>query len=252
VATAAGARILAVAAAAGAQEESAMGLDGLTLGLDSAVQAKYVWRGIDVVDEPVLQSALTVGYAGLSASIWGNLDLTDENGEAGHFTEVDLTLAYEFSWERLDLGVGAINYQFPNPAAAATTELFGSVGVNVPLSPTLTVYNDVDETGGGFYSTVGVGHTFEDVATLSDSVGVSIDLSATVGWGSSEYNDFYFGVGRSAFTDALFSVGAPIRIGEQVTLRPAVNYSTLLDGRIRGSTGHDDNFWAGLSATVEF
>lgn len=247
----AGILMASLCAASGAAESAGV-FDDVSITLNTAVQSKYVWRGMEIVDEPVFQPCLTVGHGGLSASVWGNMDLTDTNGEQGHFTEIDLSLAYGWEWKRFNFTAGVINYQFPNPVAATTTELFGSVGLDVLLSPTLAVYNDVDETGGGVYSTLGIGHVFENVLPLGDKAGVSLDASACVGWGSSEYNDFYFGVGRSAFTDALFSIGAPVAIGDHLTIRPSVNYSTLLDGRIRGSTDNDDNFWAGISAVYEF
>jgi len=39
-----------------------------------------VWRGQNLVDDWVLQPGASVVYKNLTASVWENLDLTDENG----------------------------------------------------------------------------------------------------------------------------------------------------------------------------
>jgi len=43
---------------------------------------KYVWRGQNLVDDWVFQPGVSATYGGLTASFWGNLDLTDAYGKS--------------------------------------------------------------------------------------------------------------------------------------------------------------------------
>ena len=81
---------------------------------EALVVSKYVWRGLEVNEDPVLQPALTVTYGGFSFNIWGNMDLTDFGEDecvytsdcesrAGQFTEIDLTLDYSRSFDKLNI-----------------------------------------------------------------------------------------------------------------------------------------------------
>lgn len=55
---------------------------------------KYIWRGQNLSDDPVFQPGLSASYKGLTALIWGNLELTNINGNNGDFSELDYSLGY--------------------------------------------------------------------------------------------------------------------------------------------------------------
>ncbi len=55
---------------------------------------KYIWRGQNISDDPVFQPSISAGYAGLTASIWGNIELTNINDNSGDFSEIDYSLDY--------------------------------------------------------------------------------------------------------------------------------------------------------------
>ena len=44
------------------------------------VYSKYVWRGMNLVDDAVLQPSLEVGLFGFELAVWGNLYLTGLGG----------------------------------------------------------------------------------------------------------------------------------------------------------------------------
>lgn len=210
------------------------------------VYGKYVWRGIVLTNEPVLQPAVGVSYGGLALSIWGNLEMTDINDSSGDFTEVDYTAEYSVSWEGWSFSAGVIFYDFPSTVFPSTTEIYGAVGMDTLLSPTLTVYQDVDEAD-GTYANFSVEHSLADVFSPWGTTSASVVFSASVGYGSSDYNEFYFGADESAFTDALFSISMPIQVHEAVSVSPSISFSTLLDDSVRKAMDDDDNVWAGVS-----
>ena len=69
----------------------------------------------------------------------------------GDFIEVDITLSYAFPSEgSFSAEVGLIEYLFPAAdegffGVPSTTEIYVSLGRNVPLSPTLGLYYDFDQ-----------------------------------------------------------------------------------------------------------
>ena len=217
-----------------------------TFGIDMTYASKYVWRGINVVNGSVFQPSVTLGYKGVALNVWGNMDLSDVNGHSSHFTELDYTLGYAWSTEDLTFGVGAIYYRFPHTGGPDTTEVFGSVGLNNALAPTLAVYQDIDATHGTYVS-LSVSHTFPDVWKPSDGVSMGVALSAQLGFGSAKNNKFYFGVNHAAADNVLLTAGLPFQIGEHWKLTPALNYSVLLAHDIRNSTNHPDNLCFGLT-----
>ncbi len=229
----------------------ALGDEDFSLGLDLTYSGKYVWRGVNVVDDHVLQPSLTAGWRGFSVNVWGNRDLTSENGSANDFTEIDFTADYSWTHGPAALSVGAIRYIFPHSGGHSTTEFYGSVALDMVLSPSLTVYQDVEEADGTYVS-MAVGHSIDEIWRPSEGVTAGLELGLSVGMGSSEHNRFYYGAGGGALSDLLLTVGLPVQMGEHSTLTPFLNYSSLLDGQIRDAMSDDSNLWGGLSLAVSF
>ena len=221
---------------------------------DSGFQSKYVWRGASLADEPVWQPGLTLSYQWLSVSWWGNLDMTDVNECAGKFTEVDYTIDLSWSGEKLNFSGGAINYRFLNSEAPATTELYAAVGADVPSSPTLTMYQDVDEVRGTYFS-LALGYE-QELWKPSDGFALSLSGSAAVGLGTSAHNEFnyctpdgYSCADQLGLTDLVLTVGVPLVVRDQWGITPAVSFSSLLDKAIRELVEVDHQIWAGLLAS---
>jgi hypothetical protein len=230
--------------------------DNLSVGASADFLSKYVWRGQNLVDDWVLQPGAYVGYKGITASFWGNLDLTDENGHQGEFSEIDLTLDYSGKVPGTDLvsySLGVINYDFPVSGGSDDTwEIYWGFGLDVLASPSLTVYHDVDEVKGTYVS-FGLGHSFENLIKLDLGVGLGLDLSASIGWGSASYNKSYWGPDKSALNDLVLSAAFPLEVAG-FTITPSVNYVTLMSDDIRSPNtyGKNDMWVAGVSLSKEF
>jgi hypothetical protein len=239
-----------------ASNQSLKAKDDLTVGTSADFFSKYVWRGQNLVDDWVLQPGVYASYKGVTASFWGNLDLTDENGNQGEFSEIDLTLDYSGKVPGIDLvsySLGVINYDFPFSGGADDTwEIYWGLGLDVPASPSVTVYHDVDEVNGTYVS-FGIGHSFENLIEIDSGVGVGLDLSASIGWGSAGYNKFYWGPGKSALNDLVLSAAFPFEVAG-FTVTPSVNYVTLMGEDIRepNTYGQNDMWVAGVGLSREF
>jgi hypothetical protein len=238
-------------------------------GIDFEVTAdffdKYIWRGQNLVDDWVFQPGVSATYGGVTASFWGNMDLTDEIGSNGDFSEVDLTLDYSGQFPGIDIlgySVGMIHYDFPVTGAADdTTELYAGVGLDVPASPSVTFYRDVDEADDGTYISVGVGHSFENVFELAPDTPVGVDIGASLGWGNTAYNKFYWGATPSGSTiggemnDLVLSIGLPFELAG-LSFTASASYVTLIGDDIRKTDtygkGKDDNLVVGIGFSAGF
>ncbi len=239
--------------------------DDLEVSVDAEalVVSKYIWRGIEVNEEFVLQPSVTVAYGGFSFNLWGNMDLTDFGKDecvytsdcesrAGQFTEIDLTLDYSHSFDKFTLGAGIISYQFPNwEESEDTHEVYLALSYDCLLAPALTLYYDFDEVE-GFYANFSVGHSF----AINDKVGV--DLSGSIGYGDSDYNEAYFGVDDGALVDVNCSVSMPFQVTDKITITPMLNLTSVVDSDLRDSvdsnsySNNETNIYGGVAVSFSF
>ncbi len=217
---------------------------------------KYIWRGQNLDDDEVFQPAISGSYKGFTAAIWGNLELTNINGNDGDFSEVDYSLDYSADLpgiEGVGYSVGLIYYDFPGTATKDTTELYWGFNFDLPLSPSITVYHDVDEADGSYVS-LAFGHSIEKIAELGPDIPVGMEIGTSLGWGSSSYDKYYWGTDQSKLQDLTFSVSFPMEIAGW-TLSPSINYITLLSDDIRDTDVYgteSDFFFAGISLSKSF
>jgi uncharacterized protein (TIGR02001 family) len=223
--------------------------DDIGVEVTSDFFSKYVWRGHNVTDDWVFQPGVSVSHGGLSGGIWGSLDLTDENGESGEFIEYDYYADYSGQiTETIGFSVGGIYYYFPG--GDATTELYWGLSFDMPASPAITVYHDIDEID-GTYAALSVGHSFESPGNLP----FDVDLGARLGWGDGGYNDGYWSTDAvevgSELNDLTLSAAFPFEVGG-LTITPSVTYVALLGSDIRDAADDDSIVYGGVGLAYEF
>jgi len=222
---------------------------------------KYIWRGQNLNDDPVFQPGLTATYGNLTAGIWGNLDTTNINDRSGNFSELDLSLDYSGDLpgiKGVGYSVGVIYYDFPGAAADGTTvpdttELYWGLNFDLPLNPSITVYHDLDEAEGS-YASLAASHSIEKILNLGPNTPVAMEICASLGWGSSSYNKYYWGTDQSKLNDLAFSVAFPFEI-KGWTITPSLNYVTLLSNDICDTDAYgtdSDFFFAGIGISKSF
>ncbi len=238
-----------------------------SVGIDVPVLSAYVWRGMVLNDEAVVQPGLTGGIGGFSVNAWSSMDLTDNQGSSGEFDEMDWTVSYSQTVGMFELGAGLVAYTFPSSATETETaedgmesetvvgalpgtkEVFVSVSVDVVLAPSLTLYYDIDEVE-DFYAVASLSHSFE----LAEKVG--LDLSASLGYGGSDYNAFYFGSDGSALNDLVLGASLPIAVTENLSVTPAISYMMLPDSDVEDAAealyGEKDSVYGGVTLSLAF
>lgn len=228
--------------------------------LSVAMLSKYVWRGYELSkDSLVIQPSLTAAYKGFGFNLWGNLD-TDQDtslfGEDGaNWNETDMTLSYDNAVGMMGYSIGYIYYALDS--ADDTQELYGSISLDTILAPTLTIYRDFAEFP-GWYSTLGVSHSFQLSETISLDLGghisyLVVDDASTMadpGDPTSEYSDFH---------DGRISASVSIPITDYLTLIPELYYSFALGSdasdviKAASANGDDDNFiYGGITLSMSY
>jgi len=243
----------------------ALALGPLDVDAELPLYSKYVWRGMTNTDDYVLQPSLLIGIFGFQLGVWTNMDLTDINDDEGEFKEIDYTLGYKLGLAIIELGAGFIHYQYPEIPRDDTTEFYISGKVNILLSPSLVIYQDIDHYKGGYWA-ASVGHGFG----LGESA--KIDVTAGLGLGSKNYIEGYFPVDPGLPWDPEFSTGTsatdyyidaklPFHPIPFLTIAPSVTWTALL-GDAKDSVaavpddlvyaGRTSAFYWGLSAKFSF
>ncbi len=236
----------------------------LSTSVSAAFMSKYIWRGQLLNDDYVMQPSVGVSYGGLSASLWGNMDMTeyhksldDDGNRYGNdnqweFTEYDWTVGYADKIPGSDIlkySVGVIYYYFPSLTDDGDTlEVYAGLGLDTVLSPTVTFYRDIDEID-GTYIAFSVSHAVEKIFEFSSDMPVAMNLSASVGWGSAGYNKGYWfndadetkSVTSSSMQDLTLTAGFPFNVmGWTVT--PSVSYVTLMSSKVRDADTYLDGY----------
>lgn len=231
-------------------------VEAISFEITADYYGKYIWRGQNISDDPVFQPGLSMAIGGLTAAFWGNLETTGINKEGGEFTEYDYSLDYSGDVPFVDgvgFSVGVINYYFPS--VEDTTEVYWGFGFDLPLSPSITVYHDVDDVK-GTYASAGLSHSIEKIIELSPGMPVGMDIGLSLGMGSASYNKGYWGatVNSTKLNDLALSVSFPFEIGGW-SMAPSLNYVTLVDGKVCDSDAfrkESDYFFAGFGVAKGF
>ena len=227
--------------------------EGVKFAVTADYFTKYIWRGQNLNDESVFQPSISLSKNGFTASVWGNLDLTDENQNSGEFTELDYSIDYSASVPGINwvsFSAGALYYDFPHTDSKPTTEVYGGLNLDLPLAPYVKLYRDVEEINGS-YLQVGIGHSIEKLWEFSDKCYCGLQIGSSIGYGSHQYNKDYFDIDSAKLNDWTLLVALPFCVGK-LTIQPSINYSTMLSDTIRLATEKSDNFWVGLAASIEF
>ncbi|MCC6872026.1 MAG: hypothetical protein IT351_06545, partial [Candidatus Fermentibacter sp.] len=59
--------------------QASAGILPFSVTADVTWNSKYVWRGLPCDEESVLQPSLFLSLTGLTAGVWGNVEMTDVN-----------------------------------------------------------------------------------------------------------------------------------------------------------------------------
>lgn len=226
---------------------------------------KYIWRGQNLNDDGAFQPGISATCGNLTLGVWGSVDLTSINRNSGEITEADYSLDYSADipgLEGVGYSFGLINYVFPNTKVDDTTEVYVGLSFDLPCSPSVTLYSDIDDYEGASYISFAVGHSYENVTELGSDTPVGMDIGLSLGWGSASYNKAYWGntgtpskaVTTTELQDLVVSISFPMEIGGW-SVAPSVNYVALMSNDIRNADTYNKDseyLFGGISLSKGF
>jgi hypothetical protein len=222
-----------------------------SVGLDATVASKYVHRGMTNVDGPVFQPTMNVALPtvtddSVALSVKGNMDLTNDNGEAwfpeghaGRFSEIDIVATYSKQLnETFAVTGGLFNYNFPNgqefgldgtgpgEERGGTNEVFVVVTADVlETTPYFEWHYDFDEVRGAYYR-AGITESFP----INDQF--SVDLDGSLGYASSAQSDWLYDLAKAGFADLRGEVIVNYQYDDRTTLSAGLHGSMIVDSEI--------------------
>lgn len=243
--------LLAATPALAAEEEKP------TADLSVSALSQYIFRGFEQgKDSLVIQPSMTIGYQGFAANLWANLDTDRINEETSHWQETDLTLSYSHAFDKVGLTGGYIYYGY-GLGNQDTQEFFVSVSYDTMLSPSLTVYRDVDHYA-GWYITAAISHSLP----ITDKI--ALDLGAKVNYLSADDASSFSEGGLeveaySALHDGVLSAAISFPVNTYITITPQLAYSFPLSSEAEdlieawSIDGNDSDFiYGGVTASLAF
>lgn len=205
--------VLAAGVSASAQESAK---SALAVTLDVTYVSDYVFRGAKLADASI-QPSVEASYGDFYAGLWHTDAIS--NGPANFGSETDLYAGYNLAINETfaaDLGVTRYTYNGGGTNQSDSTEVYAGIKADVLLSPSAYYYYDFDNETSSYIGSIG--HSLP-IAKL----GVSLDLSATLGFVEAPGGDYsYWGVGAAV----------PYKLSETAKLTAAVNYTTVDDDNL--------------------
>ncbi len=206
------------------------------------VMSSYIWRGFELHEDTAVQPSVGITYGGFGANLW-----SDYNTDTDEAVETDLTLNYALSVDKFSIEAGYIYFALDD--ADDTQELYLTVGYDVILSPSVTVYYDVEE-GDGAFLTASIGHSYALPKDLSLDLGASVSYNAESKYSIGDYNEFH---------NADVSASLSIPVTENISIAPMVAYTFALsdesEAAIEALSADGDKssfFYGGANITLSF
>jgi hypothetical protein len=265
-----GAALVAIGMAGGAVSASAQ----VTVGADGSLYSSYVWRGLSLTNKPVLQPDVYVTFPAGKASVtlggWANFDLgkyddvDDDISESGglssfNFAEFDPWAEVSFPvGEKTTLTGGITAYIYPNDVDVApngglgsdanTVELYAKAAFDVPLSPKLSLYYDVDKIKGAYFEG-GISHTVPASEKVGIALGATVGFNAGQGVPDDPNSDESANFADNGFTHLDLSAGIPLTAGV-LSITPALHLVINGDDFTKFTSPTDEKdakLWGGVT-----
>lgn len=200
----------------------------VNLGLTADVFSKYVCRGSEYSEGPVMWLTPTANYKEFTLIGFTNFDFHEKN-----INEANIFLDYTKTIKELSLSGGYSLFFFPNTDYPKTQEVYAGASLDKLLQPGVKICWDFDD-GKGVYAEASIGHSVTKK---------KLTASAKTKLG---YNHKYYREGTS-FSHIEPSLSLTIEPKKDVlSITPSANYSKSLNKDFK------DIFYAGLNVDMKF
>jgi hypothetical protein len=229
----------------------------MTIGADLAYG--YLWRGIPKHTDSAVQPyySINIDAPDISFDIWTNIMVSeDDDGNSGEMTEAYFSGDYAFGVADFWVTIGGIYYNYLSDITYSddlasmvddTTEVyvkFEWLG-GIDVTPMIALFYDVDQADGAYGQ---LGFTYQP-AEYDD---IEYGLHTALGFATSDWNNYYFGVDDSSFVNFDLGVFMDWMINDNAGAKVNVDYATLIDSEIQDATDSDSTLTASVGIYLDF
>jgi hypothetical protein len=209
---------------------------------------RYIFRGYEIGTENfVAQPSLSASYRGFTATFWGNYDSNQRNTTSAVFSnpgrsgidEIDITLSYTYTIQKLSLTGGYIYYNLKY--AQDTEEFFFTLAYDMLGKPAITIFQDVNSYP-GTYINFALAHSFPLPKNISLDLGTSFGYFSGQGKYWKTYDSLtggYTGSKYKGFHDGMVKAGLTIPVTKAFSIQPVVQYWFPLSGDAKKTYGYN-------------
>jgi hypothetical protein len=217
--------------------------DKISANANISYLSDYVFRGTLCDDKEVIQKNFGVSLYNFSASVWANQPLKDrtsysptEDEYTLNSDEVDYTLDYAFSLNKLNFNMGIVRYTYPD-MSLNMNEVYASCAYKFIVTPKILFANDC--TNGGNYLELDLAYSKDIIENLSTDLGATFGFYDNYAANYAGYKDF-----RAALN---------LKLSEKISLSPNLHYVIIdrdLKENAEGNGRDDDKLYGGVSLNL--
>jgi hypothetical protein len=235
---------------------------------DAGAFNAYVWRGVTLTNQVVLQpdAYLTIpgGGGSLVLGAWGSIDagryddpvndLSEGGGTSSlNATEVNVWAEYGHSLgPKLTGTLGSVVYLFPNEVGLTndvnrTVEIYGKLQAGVPLNPKIAAWYDVDKVD-GLYLEGSVAQPLAGIPGFPVTLGALAGFSVSQGVNPDDPAEIA-NFAKNSLTHVDLSATGALSLGP-IVVSPTVHFLILNDDFAKitkPGTANDVKAWTGLT-----
>jgi len=228
--------------------------DDLSVSVSVDYVSEYVFRGVSFARGAV-QPGIEISKNGFTAGVWTSAAIGEASAVAAD--EIDVYAGY--SWALSDVvsaDVGATIYHFPDTDGslfdfgdASTIEVYGGLGFDVALAPSIYAYYDLDLEALTLEGSVS--HSVPVAEKTSFDLGLTAGLVTVDGPGDYEYGTLSASLGYGFTDDVSAYVGANYSLSSVDSLNFR-NFTDVTTGTNFAATTDDNLVWFGVGVAAGF
>lgn len=223
------------------RQPQAMQKEGVGGKLDLNFSSEYIWRGMELNHQFVMQPSARISESGFELEALGNMDMSSSNDNRGKFTRWIYRAGLA---QRSREGSAAISYYYYDNAElgfAKTQEVALEVSYGYPFFGGGDIYYDFDNANGFYFR--GIIGFYGDIGPLR------IIPKFTLSYATNNYQNHYFNVNEDSFLDIVASLKAEFNIVSGLYIYVEGDYYELSRSGLRHSEENiqrgENFYWQG-------
>ena len=221
----------------------------ISYGMEIALSSGHADRGFVISDRPVVQPEVWVSGRGIKLSLWSNFTLAEtRDGSRPQILEMELTREHQCRKLTIAPAIRMFSYR-DGPGIYRTRSMEGWLYLSYDAGPFRLFTNqslDVLTYRGAYSGEAGI----ESKRRVSPRVEVGGSFGA--GWASSRFNFAYADINKSALNRISAESWLTVHVKPHYYIGPHLEFSTIVDHRVRAELARPTFVFVGLTTGVEF